>query len=187
MILALFATGYVAMTRHITNAGAFYAFISRGLGRPAGVAAALVALLAYTFLQVGLYGAFGPNAAAEAAAHLGLHAPWWVWALAAWAVVTVLGLLRVDITGRVLGVLLTAEIVVILAETVAGWPTRRAGTSASPPCRPRRWARPGSARSGCWPWSPCSGSSGSSRPRCWPRRPATRGGPSRWPPTWRWA
>ena len=61
VILAIFAAGYVAMARSITNAGAFYAFIARGLGRPAGVAAALVALLAYTFLQVGLYGAFGPD------------------------------------------------------------------------------------------------------------------------------
>ena len=120
VILALFATGYVAMTRHITNSGAFYAFVSRGLGRVVGVAAALVALLSYSFLQVGLYGAFGPNAASEAAAHLHVHAPWWAWALGAWAVITVLGLLRVDITGRVLGVLLCAEIIVILAETVAG-------------------------------------------------------------------
>jgi len=120
VILALFATGYVAMTRHITNSGAFYAFISRGLGRVIGVAAALVALLAYSFLQVGVYGAFGPNAAREAAAHLNVHAQWWVWALGAWAVITVLGLLRVDITGRVLGVLLCAEIAVILAETVSG-------------------------------------------------------------------
>ncbi|HLN65985.1 MAG TPA: APC family permease [Streptosporangiaceae bacterium] len=120
VILAVWATGYVAMTRHITNAGAFYALIARGLGRPAGVAAALVALLAYSFLQVGLYGAFGPNAAAEAAAHLGWHAAWWAWALAAWAVVTVLGLARVDITGRVLGALLCAEIIVILAETIGG-------------------------------------------------------------------
>ena len=120
VILALFATGYVAMTRHITNSGAFYAFVSRGLGRVVGVAAALVALLSYSFLQVGLYGAFGPNAASEAAAHLHVHEPWWVWALGAWAVITVLGLLRVDITGRVLGVLLCAEIIVILAETVSG-------------------------------------------------------------------
>ena len=120
VILGLFATGYVAMTRHITNAGAFYAFIARGLGRVPGVAAALVALLAYTFLQVGLYGALGPSAAAEAALHLRLHAAWWVWALVAWAVITLLGLLRVDITGRVLGVLLTAEVVVIVAETVSG-------------------------------------------------------------------
>jgi amino acid transporter len=120
VILAIFAVGFVAMTRHILNAGAFYAFVSRGLGRVTGVAAALIALLSYTFLQVGLYGAFGPNAAGEAAAHLGVHAPWWAWALGAWAVITMLGLLRVDITGWVLGVLLTAEITVILAETASG-------------------------------------------------------------------
>jgi amino acid transporter len=120
VILALFAAGYVAMTRHITSSGAFYAFVAQGLGRTAGVAAALVALLSYTFLQVGLYGAFGPGAAAEAADHLHVHAVWWVWALGAWAVITVLGLLRVDITGRVLGVLLTAEIVVLFAEAVLG-------------------------------------------------------------------
>jgi amino acid transporter len=120
VILALFASGYVAMTRYITHSGALYAFVSQGLGRVTGVAAGLVALLAYTFLQVGLYGAFGPNAASEAAAHLHLHAPWWAWALGAWAVITVLGLLRVDITGRILGVLLCAEILVIAAETVLG-------------------------------------------------------------------
>src|ERR1700733_11994326 len=39
-VLAVFATGYVAMARHITSTGAFYAFISRGLGRGPGVAAA---------------------------------------------------------------------------------------------------------------------------------------------------
>jgi amino acid transporter len=120
LILALFAVGYVAMTRHITNSGAFYAFVSRGIGRVAGVAAALVALLSYTFLQVGLYGALGPAAESLAAAHLGVHAAWWRWALGAWAVIAVLGLLRVDITGRVLGVLLSAEIVVIFAEAVLG-------------------------------------------------------------------
>ncbi len=119
-ILAIFSVGYVAMTRYITNSGACYAFVARGIGRPAEVAAALVALVAYTCLQVGLYGAFGPAAAGEAAAHLGVHAPWWAWALCAWAVITLLGLLRVDITGWVLGVLLTAEVTVILAETIAG-------------------------------------------------------------------
>jgi amino acid transporter len=120
VVLALFAVGYVAMSRAITNSGAFYAFITHGLGRAVGVAAALVALLAYSCLQVGLYGALGPAAAAEAAAHLGVHAPWWAWALLAWAIITILGQLRVDITGWVLGVLLTAEITVIGAETITG-------------------------------------------------------------------
>jgi amino acid transporter len=118
--LALFATGYMAMSRRITNAGAFYAFIARGLGRIPGTAAALVALLAYSLLQVALYGAFGPAAASLAAAHLGVHAPWWQWALGAWAVITVLGLLRVDIAGKVLGALTAAEIVVIAAEAISG-------------------------------------------------------------------
>src|SRR5262249_13416129 len=64
--------------------------------------------------------AFGPAAASQAASSLGVHAQWWFFALAAWAVITVLGLLRVDITGKVLGVLTGAEIVVIAAESVSG-------------------------------------------------------------------
>jgi hypothetical protein len=101
VILGVFATGYMAMSRHLTNAGAFYAFVSAGLGRPAGVAAALMALLSYSCLQIALYGMLGPQAAAMADAHLGVHGPWWAFALGAWAIVAVLGLLRVDITGRV--------------------------------------------------------------------------------------
>jgi amino acid transporter len=137
VILALFATGYMAMARRITNAGAFYAFIARGLGRVPGTAAALVALLAYSLLQVALYGAFGPAAAGLAAAHLGVHAPWWQWALGAWAVITALGLLRVDIAGKVLGVLTGMEIVVIAAEAISGLASPAGGHlsfgSLSPP------------------------------------------------------
>ncbi|MCC8394551.1 FAD-binding oxidoreductase [Paraburkholderia sp. MMS20-SJTR3] len=46
-ILLLFAAGYTAMARHVTNAGGFYAFTARGLGGTAGGAAALIALLGY--------------------------------------------------------------------------------------------------------------------------------------------
>ncbi|GAA5189835.1 APC family permease [Rugosimonospora acidiphila] len=120
VVLGLFSVGYVAMARHITNAGAFYAFVSRGLGRPVGVGAAMVAVVAYNLLQVGLYGAFGPSTAGFMADKLGIHAPWWVWALAAWAIVTVLGLLRVDLNGKVLAVLLSIEIVVAVALAVSG-------------------------------------------------------------------
>ena len=31
----IFSIGYAAMSRHISNAGAFYAYIANGLGRPA--------------------------------------------------------------------------------------------------------------------------------------------------------
>src|SRR5690349_5111177 len=33
-VLAVFSVGYVAMAPHVANAGAFYAYISHGLGRP---------------------------------------------------------------------------------------------------------------------------------------------------------
>ena len=59
VVLVLFSVGYAEMSRHVHNAGAFYAYISRGLGGTAGAAAALVALVAYNALQVGIYGIFG--------------------------------------------------------------------------------------------------------------------------------
>jgi amino acid transporter len=81
LVLAVFAVGYVAMARYITNAGALYAYISRGLGRPAGVGAALVAAIAYNLLQVGLYGMFGPTLAGYLADKVGLDLSWWVYSL----------------------------------------------------------------------------------------------------------
>jgi amino acid transporter len=119
-VLALFVPGYLAMARRISNAGAFYAFISRGLGRPAGVGGALVAVVAYNLLQVGLYGMIGPQLASYAKDNAGWNAPWWAWAFAAWAVVAVLGLLPVDLSSKVLGVLSAVEILVIAAIAVRG-------------------------------------------------------------------
>jgi amino acid transporter len=120
VVLGLFCPGYMAMSRRIRNAGSFYAFVSAGLGKVSGVAAALMALVAYECFQVATYGALGPAAAAEAAAHLGVSWPWWVWALVIWAVVTALGLARVEVAGRVLAVLTAAEIVIVVAETISG-------------------------------------------------------------------
>jgi amino acid transporter len=127
-VLALFSIGYIAMSRHIRNAGAFYAYIARGLGPQAGVGAASIAVLAYNLLQVGLYGAFGATAASFTAQKLGIHWWWWEWALAAWAVVAVLGLLRVDLNSRVLAVLGTAELIVIVILTVTGLSHPAGGT-----------------------------------------------------------
>ncbi|MFK3984089.1 APC family permease [Micromonospora sp. NPDC050397] len=119
-VLALFSVGYVAMARHTANAGAFYAYVTRGLGRPAGVGAAWVALIAYNALQVGLYGAVGAAAAPVLEQFFGWQNPtWWVIALVAWAVVAGLGVLRVDINGLVLAVLLLSEIAIILAFDLA--------------------------------------------------------------------
>lgn len=113
-LLALFGVGYVAMSRHVSNAGAFYAYVSQGLGRPAGVGAAWVALIAYNLLQVGLYGVIGFVANELLGLWFAVSVPWWLIALAAWLIVGTLGLQQVDVNGRVLAVLLCLEVGVIL-------------------------------------------------------------------------
>src|SRR5690606_40068582 len=80
---------------------------------------AWVALLAYNLLQVGLYGVIGAAAAPLLELWLGLSLPWWVIALVAWLIVGILGLQQVDINGRVLAVLLCAEVAVILVFSLA--------------------------------------------------------------------
>ncbi len=112
VILGVFSVGYVAMSRQMVNAGAFYTYVARGLGRPAGVGAAFVAVLAYNTMQVGLYGGFGKVTADFAADQAGIVAPWWMWAFAGWAVIAVLGGRRIDLNGRILAGLLIAEIAV---------------------------------------------------------------------------
>jgi amino acid transporter len=114
VLLALFSTGYVAMARQITNAGAFYTYVARGLGRTPGVAAAFVAVLAYNMLQIALYGVFGELARTVLETEFGWNVPWWLCALVAWAIVAVLGVLRVDLNSKVLAVLLTLEVALLL-------------------------------------------------------------------------
>lgn len=50
VILTFFAVPFAAMSRRITNAGAFYSYVSAGINRPAGVAAGWVALFTYNIL-----------------------------------------------------------------------------------------------------------------------------------------
>jgi amino acid transporter len=127
-VLALFCVGYVSMARRVANAGAFYAYISQGIGRPIGVAGAWVALVAYNALQVGLYGAIGAAATPLLSAWFGVDVAWWVVALIAWAIVAVLGQLHVDINGRVLAVLLVAEVAVIVIYSLANIANPAGGT-----------------------------------------------------------
>ncbi|HVT70741.1 MAG TPA: APC family permease, partial [Trebonia sp.] len=120
VVLGVFTAGYVAMARRVRNAGAFYALIAAGLGKSWGLAGWLVALVAYSLLQVGLYGIFGPQAAAFATDNLHATHPWWVYALGAWLLVAVLGLVRANLSSRILGVLLVCELIVILALDISG-------------------------------------------------------------------
>ena len=118
LTLLLFTVGYAAMSRTMTNSGAFFAYVGKGLGVNAGVASAFTALVAYITIQLAIYGFFGAVVGGTMAG-LGLDLPWYVWSLAAWILVTGLSLLSVDVGAKVLGVLLTLEVLILLVVGVA--------------------------------------------------------------------
>ncbi|MEV0087166.1 hypothetical protein [Saccharopolyspora sp. NPDC050642] len=76
IVLAVFAVGFTTFSRHVGNAGAFYSYIALGLGRTAGVAAALVALLSYNVLQIGVYGLLGDVTRSTFLDVFGTDLPW---------------------------------------------------------------------------------------------------------------
>ncbi|MEU0913956.1 APC family permease [Streptomyces althioticus] len=118
-VLVLFSLGYAEMSRHVHNAGAFYAYISRGLGGTAGAGAAMVALVAYNSLQVGIYGIFGFEVSGLFATYADLEVAWWIPALAAALAVGVLGWLKIDVNAKVLGVLLVIEVLLVVVFDIA--------------------------------------------------------------------
>ena len=131
LVLLLFSVGYSAMSRHVHNAGAFYAYIARGLGRPAGVGAAWVALIAYNAMQVGIYGMFGFALSSFIAGFSGVAVPWWASALAGWVIVGLLGLNKVDLSAKVLGILVALEFLVVVVYDAAAIGSAPEGLSAA--------------------------------------------------------
>ena len=114
LVLTIFAVGYVAMSKHITNAGAFYAFITKGLGRPLGLGSASLAIFAYNAIQLGVIGGFGYYAAEFVSRHTGTNVPWWVFSFIAMGASLFLGVRQIHAGARVLAVLLTLETAIIL-------------------------------------------------------------------------
>lgn len=118
-LLVIFSVGFTRMSRRISNAGAFYTYIMRGLGRRAGLGAAMLALASYLCLLIGV-GTYVGVAASDALsrfAHVDLS--WWILALIGLVVVGFLGYRDIDLSAKVLGVLLVAEILAVAIFDVA--------------------------------------------------------------------
>jgi amino acid transporter len=113
VILLFFSVGYGALTKHVPHPGAFYAYITAGLGRVTGLGSAFLLIASYLTIGVGCY-AFSGTAAAQFVEGFGGPAiPWWVYAFGFWAGVAALGYFHVGVSAKILGVLLIAEVLVI--------------------------------------------------------------------------
>ncbi len=113
VILLLFSVGFTAMTPHVEEAGAFFSYVRKSLGLPTGIGIAFVAVISYLAIEAGVYGLLGPAGAGILELFGGPSVPWWVLAAAAFAVVTYLGYRNIQLSSRVLAVLLTAEIAIV--------------------------------------------------------------------------
>ncbi|MBB4660661.1 APC family permease [Conexibacter arvalis] len=119
LVLALFAVGYAAMSRQLTNPGAFFAYVAAGLGPRLGMAAGFVALLAYNMLVLYVVGLVGFFAHQTFASELSVDIPWEIFSFGLLAFALVVGILGIELNARVLGTLLIAETALLLVLAVA--------------------------------------------------------------------
>ncbi|MFB6888658.1 APC family permease [Kitasatospora sp. NPDC056327] len=119
LVLTVFSVGYVAMARHLTAAGAFYGYISHGLGRVVGLASGLLAVLAYVVFEAAVLGFFAYALRGLVAAQLGVVLPWGWYAGLGLLVIAVMAWFDLHLTARVLGVALVLEVAVLGAVSLA--------------------------------------------------------------------
>lgn len=114
LLYLVFSVGFTAMTRFSGSVGGFYAFITKGLGRPAGVAAAAISLLTYKMIQMAVYALFGIFVTG-ALAGMGITLPWWLPILAIMLAIWACGARNIAFSGRLLGLCMLAEIAILFA------------------------------------------------------------------------
>lgn len=129
-VLLLFAAGYTAMSEHMVHAGAFYAYVTMGLGDRFGTAAGYLALASYNILTICTSAMGGYIISRNLGFELGVDIPWWAASLVVWVLVWFVGYLGIDVGAHFMGVCLVLELTIILA--VIGSVLLTDGTAAFP-------------------------------------------------------
>jgi amino acid transporter len=112
MVIIVLLVGYSAMIRQVPHSAPYYAITARGIGRRAGVAAGLVALLSYNAIQLCLYGLLGSLITSFIGGY------WWIWALIAVAAVYLLGVRSIVHSTRLVTTVLVLSLLVVAAVVI---------------------------------------------------------------------
>jgi amino acid transporter len=113
IVLTIFAVGFVSMARYITTAGAFYGFITQGLGQLWGMASGLIAAVAYIIFEASLVGGFSYFASEYVLKPAGINVNWMIIAIIGIIVIAVLTFYSVTLAAGVLGVTLVLEVLLL--------------------------------------------------------------------------
>ncbi|MCV7226595.1 APC family permease [Mycolicibacterium komossense] len=114
VIFLLFAASFVAMSKYVTDTGAFYAYIQKGLGRAAGTGAAVLALPAYMCTLLGVAAYDGVILSGFIERFGGPAIPWWLLTGLVLAIVGWLGYRDIDLSAKVLGIFLVSEVAILV-------------------------------------------------------------------------
>ncbi len=115
IVLTLFTIGFVSMARYITTTGAFYGFISHGLGQIWGMAAGFLATLAYVVFEGSLVGILAYFANDAINTWFGIDVNWLLIAIIFIVLVGVLGYFDISIAAKLLGFFLVCEVILLAA------------------------------------------------------------------------
>lgn len=137
VILALFVVGFNAMTPFVKEAGAFYSYITLGLGRGLGLSAAYIAMLTYICVEIAVIAVLGAVFEGQIVSIGGPDLPWWLYTAIFLAIVLLLGYRNIDFSGKVLAILVILEIaicmVLVIAVVIQGGSSEGLSTAAFTP------------------------------------------------------
>ncbi|MEP7280336.1 MAG: APC family permease [Rubrivivax sp.] len=114
IILLFFAVGYAQMSRQLVNAGGFYAFVVKGLGRSGGLVAGFIATMGYNFFVAGTIGTSGFFTQTVVAQLTGFDLHWYAWGLISIVASFVLARQGIGFSAKVLGASLILETLILL-------------------------------------------------------------------------
>ncbi|QUY63452.1 APC family permease [Gulosibacter molinativorax] len=119
IVIGIFCIGYVQMVRRIDRPGAFYNYIARGLGRPAGVGGAMVGTIGYLFGFLGAAAIQGFTLQESIIALTGVEVPWVLLHVIPLLLVGFLIYRRIDISAMLISIIVAFEVVLLLALSFA--------------------------------------------------------------------
>jgi amino acid transporter len=112
--LVVFSVGYIEMSRRVTSAGGFYAFITRGLGSVMGLGSGVLIALCYLIFTCAVLGTMSYFASTSIEDWTGIDLPAWVYMILGLALMAGFAFFDIELTAKVLGVALVSEVLVLL-------------------------------------------------------------------------
>jgi len=113
IVLTIFSVGYIEMSQRVTAAGGFYTFITRGIGPVAGLGSGILIALCYIVFSAAVAGVLGYFMSTTFEDWFGISISAWVYTFASLAAMSMLAWFHIELTAKVLGVALVAEVLAL--------------------------------------------------------------------------